>query len=989
MADTFIYVMEGPNASDDATRAEVAAAASLANKVSAETAASTATSAMEVAQASATTATTKASEASDSADAAASSEAVALAAQQASLSSQQAAALSEGNSAASAAVAQTQADRASTFVGGNWPLPHSHVTGPIAVDPEYARLSDAYDRLGKRYEYNQRIWDSTYGTEVWEGTTNLLPAGSENFVTGWTNNSGCTITDYPVYIAGVGYVVAKRIQSTSNTTTDKLVAIMSNRTSGGIATVSLYGMVLSGNCNIRAQYVNPVSLTATMQKVSTTNTGNVNGITLYFSIMTAAASDVLDVVVYQPQAENKPYATPYTPPGTTRAAASLAIPVGAYQKNLLTLNQATGGDTLGDTTGFTKFRNTETVSRDVSAAWNGTGNIKVVTPGEAASEGINVTNDTFKLTVGKIYTATLYAWGEGTVLLGANNIALSVITPVVLSGTKQRLSYTFVATTVSTNGPCLITNSAQAATFYVDGLQLEEGTTASDFALPAVDYTNAIIDPAQPFSIEFDAVPWVDDKSANKYLFGFGDSSSFFTVYSIAPSGRYGVSQRYLGGTVGGALSTVVAVAGTKASHKISVSGSQFIYSLNGVDIGIGTFAGLPSLFNVLMYFGALYDGTAHRNGYISNVRIRKGVALTAAERAYTGQLVADQYTTFASNLKETISSRPFVKVNGVGQNVVLAGDSPNQNAIVNGDFRLASRGTSFSNPASGSKLLDGWTIGYNGTGQTFTVSQESFLSGQQEVSGAENFLRINQTVAPTGQTTFYVIFKIENAKKFEGKRCNIIITARSTAGISLPNILIAQSFGTGGSPSGDVTALISGAVKTGQKFAEIVIPFNMPSTAGKVFGSNSDNKVYGYIYFPINTAFQLDIADVDIKPVDMPQKYYRRDIQMLQQLGARTLQKLPANLQLRAVNVQANYIDFESVVLPVEMRAAPALTGTYAETTNWKVLSTAAVQTTGFSWALLNASANQVAFRATKTSHGLTDATLQLVTNVLLSAEL
>lgn len=81
---------------------------------------------------------------------------------------------------------------------------HSHVTGPRIVDPEFSRASFAYDSLLRRWEYNQRRWGAN-GTLIEEGTTNLLPAGAEDFVTGWINGPDeiCTVTDYPINIPGI------------------------------------------------------------------------------------------------------------------------------------------------------------------------------------------------------------------------------------------------------------------------------------------------------------------------------------------------------------------------------------------------------------------------------------------------------------------------------------------------------------------------------------------------------------------------------------------------------------------------------------------------------------------------------------------------------------------------------------------------------------------------------------------------------------------
>ena len=60
------------------------------------------------------------------------------------------------------------------------------------------------------------------------------------------------------------------------------------------------------------------------------------------------------------------------------------------------------------------------------------------------------------------------------------------------------------------------------------------------------------------------------------------------------------------------------------------------------------------------------------------------------------------------------------------------------KNKIINGDFGIWQRGTSFSNPSNGAYTADRWAIGHNGTGATRTISQQSFAAGTAPVSGYE-----------------------------------------------------------------------------------------------------------------------------------------------------------------------------------------------------------------------------------------------------------
>ena len=86
---------------------------------------------------------------------------------------------------------------------------------------------------------------------------------------------------------------------------------------------------------------------------------------------------------------------------------------------------------------------------------------------------------------------------------------------------------------------------------------------------------------------------------------------------------------------------------------------------------------------------------------------------------------------------------------------------------------------------------------------------------------------------------------------------------------------------------------------------------------------------------------------------------------------------------QARATQIVQDYIDF-SVVVPEAMRACPVITGGTAYVDR---ITSASVD--GFSFAVAAQSANNIRLRASKTGHGLTDATLEVSDYLDLSADL
>ena len=133
------------------------------------------------------------------------------------------------------------------------------------------------------------------------------------------------------------------------------------------------------------------------------------------------------------------------------------------------------------------------------------------------------------------------------------------------------------------------------------------------------------------------------------------------------------------------------------------------------------------------------------------------------------------------------------------------------RNAIINGNFDQWQRGTSFASPVSGTYTADRWVLRFDGTGATRTISQQAFTLGQTDVPNEpEYFLRFDQSVAGSGGTFNVIEQRIEGVRKFAGKQVTLSFYAKCGLFIQMPNLRIIQNFGTGGSPSAEVTTTIA-----------------------------------------------------------------------------------------------------------------------------------------------------------------------------------
>lgn len=159
---------------------------------------------------------------------------------------------------------------------------------------------------------------------------------------------------------------------------------------------------------------------------------------------------------------------------------------------LLTLNQRTGTDTLGNTTGFTGIGTTPgTISSSTEQAHTGTKSLKCVTSGGDVGEGVKVNATTVSNTTVYIAGAWIYAPNGAT--LEISQYSNDESTPVAVTGTGAWQWVECSDTTGTTTNEIWVKTktSAQAITFFVDDLRLAK-TDTTGFGKNAGDETFTI-----------------------------------------------------------------------------------------------------------------------------------------------------------------------------------------------------------------------------------------------------------------------------------------------------------------------------------------------------------------------------------------------------------------------------------------------------------------------------------------------------------------
>lgn len=184
------------------------------------------------------------------------------------------------------------------------------------------------------------------------------------------------------------------------------------------------------------------------------------------------------------------------------------------------------------------------------------------------------------------------------------------------------------------------------------------------------------------------------------------------------------------------------------------------------------------------------------------------------------------------------------------------------KNAIINGDFKIAQRGTSFT-CAAGSEVwtLDRWSANRNGSG-TLTVSQQTFTPGTAPVVGYEgtNYIRIDQTVAGTGATFNVIQTKLEDVRLFAGQTVTLSFWAKTDSAKTY-SATIRQNFGSGGSASVDTN---TSNFTTSTSWTRYSFTVSIPSISGKTIGTYSFLNVW--INLNNNATQTLDLWGVQLE---------------------------------------------------------------------------------------------------------------------------
>lgn len=160
------------------------------------------------------------------------------------------------------------------------------------------------------------------------------------------------------------------------------------------------------------------------------------------------------------------------------------------------------------------------------------------------------------------------------------------------------------------------------------------------------------------------------------------------------------------------------------------------------------------------------------------------------------------------------------------------------KNKIINGDFGIWQRGTSFTNPTTGTYTADRYRTSNSTEPTSRTISQQTFTPGAAPVAGYEGNFFLRSTLTTVGSSTAVrVQQRIEDVRTLAGQAVTLSFYAKSDSNRT-QTVSMAQNFGSGGSAS--IDALAPTTFSTTTSWTRFTFSFSAPSVSGKTIGTNS-----------------------------------------------------------------------------------------------------------------------------------------------------
>jgi len=257
-----------------------------------------------------------------------------------------------------------------------------------------------------------------------------------------------------------------------------------------------------------------------------------------------------------------------------------------------------------------------------------------------------------------------------------------------------------------------------------------------------------------------------------------------------------------------------------------------------------------------------------------------------------------------------------------------------NPNYLINGKFGIWQRGTSLTAGTGKRYLADRFFT--DSTGSTVAPSRQTFTLGQTDVVGNPTYFHESVVASSAGAGNYAKqVHRIEGVSQFSGQTVTLSFYGKADASKNIA-IEFVQNFGTGGSPSAEVTAIGVTTKALTTSWQKHTVTVTLPSVSTKTLGSNSDDYLSVGIWFDAGSSFNsrtnslgqqsgtFDIAMMKLESGSVATPFYDKNIGNDFSLCQRYYQE---STVLGNADTSSSTFAGGSWLMPVEMRASPTLT--------------------------------------------------------------
>jgi len=291
----------------------------------------------------------------------------------------------------------------------------------------------------------------------------------------------------------------------------------------------------------------------------------------------------------------------------------------------------------------------------------------------------------------------------------------------------------------------------------------------------------------------------------------------------------------------------------TAVTYLFNATGGQTTFTgadANGLTLAYTVGAEQVYLNGVLQVRGSDYTAS---NG--TSIVLASGALVSDVLNviAYSAMTITDTYTQAQADAKFVQQTNNF-----------FAG----KNKVINGDFGVWQRGTSFSLTSNGGYQPDRFQIS-SGSGGTCATTQQTFTPGTAPVAGYEGQYFLQVAFSVSGTSTILFEQNIEDVRTLAGQTATFSFWGRVTsgtfAGAAVENV---QRFGTGGSGAVVTNWGTANFTTAWQRFTGTV---TIPSVSGKTIGAGSSSSIRLNIGTSGTSTFQIWGVQVEAGSIATP----------------------------------------------------------------------------------------------------------------------